>query len=257
MPIICNRRRWALIGFPKPRRRPSTGLDGARSAGDQSPLYIVMGGTIRFPNDRRAQRGRAAHWEPFTWSDFSRNSFPPTPRAGSRVLQLVWQAAGQAMFYFLGVLSPGRATIDLKPACLLYEQGIDPAQVDYREEEKSRAEAYRPANAQRLTAHPRRVVRPSPEHHEPLRDTMLAAAQCDAHHPAQQKNGKRVVFGISRVLISCNLRTRRSVQTNLVGIPDAWTCSTQFSWNIPGTRGSVRAKDNLHKEKYDHQHHRP
>src|SRR4029453_8463541 len=45
-------------------------------------------------------------------------------------------------------------------------------------------------------------------------------------HSTARKKSKRAVFGIRRILISCNLRTRRSVRPNLIG--------------IPGTPGSVR-----------------
>jgi hypothetical protein len=52
-------------------------------------------------------------------------------------LQLVWQAAGLALFYFWGSSQSRESDdrLEAKVDRLLSEQGIDPAEFDYREEE--------------------------------------------------------------------------------------------------------------------------
>jgi hypothetical protein len=76
-----------------PRRRPSRALTelGLQVGG----LVVIYGHgrTIRLPNDQRNEAGQ--HWEPFAWSGFSGNFFPPPSRTGSQVLQLVWQGGWQ------------------------------------------------------------------------------------------------------------------------------------------------------------------
>jgi len=79
------------------------------------------------------------HGQAFTWSDFFPQFFSSTfENWQSEFLQLVWQAAGLALFYFLGLVAvqgkrrPAGSKIDR----LLTEQGIDPAEYDYQEEEQ-------------------------------------------------------------------------------------------------------------------------
>jgi hypothetical protein len=79
------------------------------------------------------------HGQAFTWSDFFPQFFSSTfENWQSEFLQLVWQAAGLALFYFWGS-SQSRESDDrlgAKIDRLLAEQGIDPAEFDYQEEER-------------------------------------------------------------------------------------------------------------------------
>jgi hypothetical protein len=62
----------------------------------------------------------------------------------SEFLQLVWQAAGLALFYFWGSSQSRESDdrLEAKIDRLLTEQGIDPAQFDYQRKNKSRADPY-------------------------------------------------------------------------------------------------------------------
>lgn len=54
----------------------------------------------------------------------------------SEFLQLVWQAAGLAIFFFWGSSQSGEGNerLEAKVDRLLREQGVDPTEYDYREE---------------------------------------------------------------------------------------------------------------------------
>lgn len=65
----------------------------------------------------------------------------------SEFLQLVWQAAGLALFFFWGSSQSkeGNERIEAKIDRLLLAQGVDPAEFEYREErEAERQERQRP-----------------------------------------------------------------------------------------------------------------
>ena len=79
------------------------------------------------------------HDQPFTWSDFLPQFFSSTlENWQSEFLQLVWQAAGLALFYFWGSSQSKESDdrLEAKIDALLRERNIDPIQFEYEEEEK-------------------------------------------------------------------------------------------------------------------------
>ena len=89
---------------------------------------------IEFRNDA------ATHGEAFAWSaylpDFLASTFENWQ---SEFLQLVWQAAGLAMFFFWGSSQSreGNDRVEAKIDALLKEQGIDPEQFEYQEQREA------------------------------------------------------------------------------------------------------------------------
>ena len=80
------------------------------------------------------------HGTPFEWSEFWPQFLASTfENWQSEFLQLVWQAAGLALFYFWGSSQSkeGDERLEAKIDRLLVEQGIDPAEFEYREEESA------------------------------------------------------------------------------------------------------------------------
>ena len=79
-----------------------------------------------------AEHGSTFAWEQF-WPQFLSSTFENWQ---SEFLQLVWQAAGLALFYFWGSSQSkeGDERIEAKIDRLLVERGIDPAEFEYREE---------------------------------------------------------------------------------------------------------------------------
>ena len=90
-----------------------------------------------------SERNDAAHREPCAWSDFFPQFLCSTfENWQSKILQLLWEAAGLAMFYFWGCSLQGeRRRLEAKIDRLLSEHGIGPAQFHYQEEEGVQAEA--------------------------------------------------------------------------------------------------------------------
>lgn len=84
------------------------------------------------------QRNEAAqHGQTFSWSEFAPAFLSSTfENWQSEFLQLVWQAAGLALFYFWGSSQSkeGDERLEAKVDRLLTERGIDPAEFEYREE---------------------------------------------------------------------------------------------------------------------------
>ena len=79
----------------------------------------------------------SAHGQEFAWSEFFPAFFSSTfENWQSEFLQLVWQAAGLAMFYFWGSSQSkeGDERLEAKIDRLLIETGVDPAEFEYREE---------------------------------------------------------------------------------------------------------------------------
>jgi hypothetical protein len=79
------------------------------------------------------------HGQPFTWSDFLPQFFSSTlENWQSEFLQLVWQAAGLALFYFWGSSQSKESDdrLEAKIDALLRERNIDPIQFEYEEEDK-------------------------------------------------------------------------------------------------------------------------
>ena len=70
----------------------------------RSPVWMTVCAIVRSFTWVMISDGNEAaqHPEPFTWSDFFPQFFPPTSRTGSQVLQLVWQRAGLGLFCFWG-----------------------------------------------------------------------------------------------------------------------------------------------------------
>jgi hypothetical protein len=80
------------------------------------------------------------HGQPFTWSDFLPQFFSSTlENWQSEFLQLVWQAAGLALFYFWGSSQSKESDdrLEAKIDALLRDRDIDPVQFEYQEENKA------------------------------------------------------------------------------------------------------------------------
>lgn len=90
----------------------------------------------------------AAHGDAFDLAQFWPAFFSSTfENWQSEFLQLVWQAAGLALFFFWGSSQSkeGNERLESKVDRLLMEQGIDPAEFDYQEEKDAeRQERQRP-----------------------------------------------------------------------------------------------------------------
>jgi hypothetical protein len=83
------------------------------------------------------------HGQTFEWSQFLPQFFSATlENWQSEFLQLVWQAAGLAFFFFWGSSQSkeGDERLEAKIDRLLTEQGIDPVEFEYREEEQAESE---------------------------------------------------------------------------------------------------------------------
>jgi hypothetical protein len=79
------------------------------------------------------------HGQAFAWSDFCPSSSLRRSRTGqSEFLQLVWQAAGLALFYFWGSSQSKESDdrLEAKIDALLRDRNIDPIQFEYEEEDK-------------------------------------------------------------------------------------------------------------------------
>jgi hypothetical protein len=79
----------------------------------------------------------AEHGSPFEWSDFWPQFFAATfENWQSEFLQLLWQAAGLSFLYYWGSSQSkeGDDRVEAKIDRLLVEQGVDPAEFEYREE---------------------------------------------------------------------------------------------------------------------------
>jgi hypothetical protein len=80
------------------------------------------------------------HGQTFTWSEFLPQFFSSTfENWQSEFLQLVWQAAGLALFYFWGSSQSKESDdrLEAKIDALLKERNIDPMQFEYEEENKA------------------------------------------------------------------------------------------------------------------------
>ncbi len=82
----------------------------------------------------------AEHGTAFSWSEFFPQFLSSTfENWQSEFLQLVWQAAGLALFYFWGSSQSreGEERTEAKLDALLRERGIDPTTFDYRERQET------------------------------------------------------------------------------------------------------------------------
>jgi hypothetical protein len=83
------------------------------------------------------------HGQAFEWSQFLPQFFSATlENWQSEFLQLVWQAAGLAFFFFWGSSQSkeGDERLEAKIDRLLTEQGIDPVDFEYRKEEQAESQ---------------------------------------------------------------------------------------------------------------------
>jgi hypothetical protein len=124
--------RWNVQSTPRAGRnspRPT-----CRSSDPDS--FYISSWTAQFVFQTISERDDAGeHGEPFAWFDFLPQFFLHLRELAVR-FQLVWQAAGLAMFYFEVPLSrESDDRLEAKIDRLLSEQRIDPAQLDYHEEE--------------------------------------------------------------------------------------------------------------------------
>ena len=94
---------------------------------------------VEFRNDA-ATHGEAFSWPQF-WPDFLASVFENWQ---SEFLQLIWQAAGLALFFFWGSSQSreGDDRLEAKVDALLAAQGIDSAQFEYREERQAEAQEH-------------------------------------------------------------------------------------------------------------------
>jgi hypothetical protein len=126
-------RKGAAVSKAKPR------FTKAYSFGLVTGLFFVLSWAAQFIFQMITERNEAAqHGQAFTWSDFLPQFFSSTfENWQSEFLQLVWQAAGLALFYFWGSSQSRESDdrLEAKVDRLLSEQGIDPAECDYREGE--------------------------------------------------------------------------------------------------------------------------
>jgi hypothetical protein len=80
------------------------------------------------------------HGQQFTWSDFFPQFLQSTfENWQSEFLQLIWQAAGLALFYFWGSSQSkeGDERLEAKVDALLRERGIDPEELNARTVEEA------------------------------------------------------------------------------------------------------------------------
>ncbi|WP_156043790.1 DUF6766 family protein [Cellulomonas sp. URHE0023] len=90
-----------------------------------------------------ARNDAAEHGTTFEWAQYWPQFLSSTlENWQSEFLQLVWQAAGLAIFYFWGSSQSkeGNERLEAKVDRLLTEQGIDPAEFEYAEEGRAAQE---------------------------------------------------------------------------------------------------------------------
>jgi hypothetical protein len=81
-----------------------------------------------FVDEQRAHDAPASFWSAAFWEAFGQSTFENWQ---SEFLQLIWQAAGLALFYFWGSSQSRESDerIEAKVDRLLRERGVDPATV--------------------------------------------------------------------------------------------------------------------------------
>ncbi|WP_341359594.1 DUF6766 family protein [Georgenia sp. M64] len=96
---------------------------------------------IEVRNDS-AEHGQAFEWAQF-WPQFLSSTFENWQ---SEFLQLVWQAAGLALFYFWGSSQSreGDDRMEAKIDRLLMDRGIDPAEFELAEDLRAEGQVGRP-----------------------------------------------------------------------------------------------------------------
>ena len=124
-----------------PRKRPP--FSKAYSFGIITGLLFLLSWLGQFVFQLAQVRNEAEqHGSAFQWSDFWPQFFSATfENWQSEFLQLLWQAAGLALFFFWGSSQSKESDdrLEAKVDRLLIEQGIDPAEYEYREAETAEA----------------------------------------------------------------------------------------------------------------------
>jgi ferric iron reductase protein FhuF len=108
----------------------------AYSFGLVTGLFFLLSWAAQFIFQMMEVRNEAQqHGQQFTWSDFFPQFFQSTfENWQSEFLQLIWQAAGLALFYYWGSSQSkeGDDRIEAKVDALLRERGIDPEELNTR-----------------------------------------------------------------------------------------------------------------------------
>ena len=122
--------------------RPS--IPKAYSFGFITAAFFPVSWAGQFIFQLMVQRNESEqHGQPFSWSDYLPQFLSSTfENWQSEFLQLVWQAAGLAMFSFWGSSQSkeGEDRVEAKIDRLLQEIKVDPAEFDYKESESAGAE---------------------------------------------------------------------------------------------------------------------
>jgi len=122
--------------------RPS--IPKAYSFGLITGAFFLLSWAGQFVFQLIVQRNESEqHGQAFSWSEYLPQFFSSTlENWQSEFLQLVWQAAGLAMFYFWGSSQSkeGEDRVEAKIDRLLEEINVDPAEFDYQESESASAE---------------------------------------------------------------------------------------------------------------------
>jgi ferric iron reductase protein FhuF len=108
----------------------------AYSFGLVTGLFFLLTWAAQFIFQMMEVRNEAQqHGQQFTWSDFFPQFFQSTfENWQSEFLQLIWQAAGLALFYYWGSSQSkeGDDRLEAKVDALLRERGIDPEELNAR-----------------------------------------------------------------------------------------------------------------------------
>jgi ferric iron reductase protein FhuF len=108
----------------------------AYSFGLVTGLFFLLSWAAQFIFQMMEVRNEAQqHGQQFTWSDFFPQFFQSTfENWQSEFLQLIWQAAGLALFYYWGSSQSkeGDDRLEAKVDALLRERGIDPEELNAR-----------------------------------------------------------------------------------------------------------------------------
>jgi hypothetical protein len=99
-------------------------------------LFFLLSWAAQFIFQMMEVRNEAQqHGQQFTWSDFFPQFFQSTfENWQSEFLQLIWQAAGLALFYYWGSSQSKESDdrLEAKVDALLRERGIDPEELNVR-----------------------------------------------------------------------------------------------------------------------------
>lgn len=109
----------------------------AYSFGIVTAVFFLLSWVGQFVFQMMVQRNDSAeHGQPFSWSEYLPQFFASTlENWQSEFLQLIWQAAGLALFYFWGSSQSkeGDDRLEAKVDRLLQHIDVDPTEFDYRE----------------------------------------------------------------------------------------------------------------------------